>query len=298
MGSIDISPEFAEHLHRLGLRRFWDFFAYQGGEPVGGHPARYVTRVEFDGLRGYLKRENWVSWKCYLAGWWAGFGFVSKSRREWQVLQLLRKHGLPCPQPVAVGEANGKAFLFVQELPGMVDLHSYLIRNRDLAASVRRRLARSLGRTLARFHGAGFSHADLYAKHVFVDAANQTVQFIDFQRTRVRRHLSWRQRWRDLAALDATLSETLAAPMERLVCLAAYLQEAGSARRSRLLRRSVCAIALRSSQYQRRRKIQRMRSTPAPDRGVTLRRVVVHAAAPAVAGPDGDETPVASRERR
>ena len=46
----------------------------------------------------------------------------------------------------------------------------------------------------------------------------------DRERARWRRRVGWTRRWRDLAALDATLADDLATPRERLLALRAYLR--------------------------------------------------------------------------
>src|SRR5205807_933169 len=85
-----------------------------------------------------------------------------------------------------------------------------------------RALAARLCEALAAVHAAGVTHPDLYAKHVLVGAAG--VCFLDWARARRRWVLGWERRWRDLAALDATLADDLASPRERLACLRAYLR--------------------------------------------------------------------------
>ncbi len=71
-------------------------------------------------------------------------------------------------------------------------------------------------------HAAGFTHPDLYSKHVLVGPDGASVQFLDWQRSRRRLVLDARRRARDLAALHATLADDLARPRERLACLRGY----------------------------------------------------------------------------
>src|SRR5262249_60840594 len=75
----------------------------------------------------------------------------------------------------------------------------------------------------AQIHDAGFHHRDLYAKHILVDRSGEFC-CVDWQRSPRRGHVGWRQRWRDLAALHASLAEELASPPERLACLYVYLR--------------------------------------------------------------------------
>jgi tRNA A-37 threonylcarbamoyl transferase component Bud32 len=276
MTAVQTAPGLAADLHRQGLRTFRDYFDRAGGRVVGGHPARNVAYVELGRLAGFLKREFRTPWKDYLASWWAGFGFVSKSRREWRILRALQRCGIGCPQPVAVGEEGGRAFLLVRVLPDAVDLPTYLAQ--EVGPAERSTLARRLGAALARLHAAGFTHPDLYAKHVFVNLHDRSIAFIDFQRTRYRPRVSWRCRWRDLAALDASLSEELVPARERFACLAAYLRAAGALRRRRRFRQALRAIIRRTRHLLGRRKVRAMRKAcvlPADSTRVEFFRVVV-----------------------
>lgn len=253
--AVLIDPRLAPQLAARGWATFQSLFTEMASEEVRGHPSRTVCRFELGSWRGFLKRQHWIPWKDYLGSWWAGFGFVDRSRREWNTLLALRKHGLACPEPLAVGCKKGQSFLLVRELEGAVDLHTYLT-SQATTPSARQNLARKLGRMLARFHDAGFTHPDLYAKHVFIRRADGRVAFIDFQRTQHRPWISWRSRWRDLAALHASLGEALVTATDRLRCLRAYLKEAGAAWR---LRQGMVAIRRRTQRLLRRRKIKAMR---------------------------------------
>lgn len=256
MGNLLINPRYALHLWHQGLRAVPDFLRYAEGSIVGGHPTRDVAYVQFASLRGFLKRQYTLPWKDQLASWWAGFGWVSKSLREWRVLQELRAHGIGCPEPIATGESVAGAFLLVRALPDAVDLPTFLAQRLD--ANSRQDLFRRVGQAVAHLHGAGFSHPDLYAKHLFLHTQDGSVAFIDFQRTRRHRSLPWYARARDLAALDASLSHVLVSSRERLVCLQAYLERTTKATSRVLLRQLANAIALRSRHLLRRRKIRAM----------------------------------------
>ncbi len=220
MAFLEINPDYRDLLRRLGLLRAEDFLALPA-VIVCGHPDRNVAQVALGGVAAFLKREHRVPWKERLANAWSGFGWVSKSRREAATLRALRQAGVGCPDWIAVGEDDrGRAFLLLREVSGTVDLRHFL--QRLAPPRDRHRLARRLGRELARLHDAGFDHPDLYAKHVLVDPDDGTFHFLDWQRSR-RGRPSWRQRCRDLAALHATLADDLASPRERLACLRAYL---------------------------------------------------------------------------
>jgi tRNA A-37 threonylcarbamoyl transferase component Bud32 len=226
MAFLEINPAYRGLFLGLGLasaRAFTDLPALI----VSGHPGRNVARVPLGTVTAYLKREHCVTWKERLASAWAGFGWVSRSVREARTLQAAHAAGLPCPEWLACGEDNrGRAFLLAREVAGGVDLRTHLA---TAAVEARRRLARRLGAALARVHDAGFSHPDLYSKHVLV-RPDGWICFLDWQRSR-RGRVPWRQRHGDLAALHATLADDLATARDRLAILRAYLRRVSTPRR-------------------------------------------------------------------
>jgi Lipopolysaccharide kinase (Kdo/WaaP) family len=226
-----VNPAYRPLLERAGLLRVEDFLALPA-VIVCGHRHRHVAQLTLrDGasaVRFFLKRELRVPWKVYLSSAWAGFGWVTRSYREALLLRELHECGVPCPDWVAAGEdEGGQAFLLVRELPQTRELGQFL-RETEAAPGLRRRFVQRLGSELAKLHKAGFHHADLHSKHVLVGGDGETVHFLDWQRSRRFRFLSWRRRLSDLAALDATLDDALASPRERLRCLRAYLRASAS----------------------------------------------------------------------
>jgi tRNA A-37 threonylcarbamoyl transferase component Bud32 len=174
------------------------------------------------------------------------------------MLQRVQQAGIGCPEPIAVGEDDkGQAFLLLRALDDATELRRLLA---TLQSADRRQLARQLSEMLARIHAAGIDHPDLYSKHVLVRSGPSTgrftFHFLDWQRSRQRRALPWRRRFRDLAALDATLAPNLATPRERLLCLYAYLRRAGG------IRRAARAITRLSRRLQQRRRIREMHRLP------------------------------------
>ncbi len=224
MARLYINPRFRSFLSLQGLEKADDFLRLSG-VIYCGHPDRHVARLTLgqgaDAVPVFLKKEHRVRWRDRLANFWAGFGFVSKSWRERAMDQWLNKAGIDSPEVLAAGEKDGRAFFLVREVPGAVELRSFLEQNADPA--IRRRLARKLGKDLARMHAAGIDHPDLVSKHVLVQAETMGLWFLDWQRSRRPRRLSWACRCRDLAALDATLADNLATDRERLICLQSYL---------------------------------------------------------------------------
>jgi tRNA A-37 threonylcarbamoyl transferase component Bud32 len=265
MAFVEINPKYQDVLRRQGLVAAGQFLRLPA-VVISGHPDRHVAQVALgtgpDAVSAFLKREHRVWWRDRLAGGWAGFGFVSKSYREARVLQALERAGLPCPEWIAAGEdEHGRAFLLVRELTGFLDLRVFLER-RAATPAERSRLARRLGEALARLHAAGFDHPDLYAKHVLVHPDTGDFRFLDWSRSRRRRSVGRRRRWRDLAALHASLAEHLARPGERLACLLAYLRSAGQALDSRAVRRAVRSIQRQADVLLRRRHVREQHQPP------------------------------------
>jgi len=79
-------------------------------------------------------------------------------------------------------------------------------------------------------HETGFHQPDLYSKHLLVDADGSRVAIVDWQRGRHRDFVHWPQRYRDLAALHASLADNLATSRDRLACVRAYLNVAAPGR--------------------------------------------------------------------
>jgi tRNA A-37 threonylcarbamoyl transferase component Bud32 len=263
---MDINPDYRQFLEARGLaapERLLSLPALN----VGGHPDRQVSLVQLgDGptaINAFLKREHRVSWKVRLRNWWAGFGWTSNSIREARLLQDLRAAGIECPQTIAADEKNGgPAFVLVRQLPGAVDLRQFLRDWIPESHCQRRGFFRSVGQALARVHAADFNHPDLYSKHVVVDPSSRNVYFLDWQRARRWRRLSWRRRFHDLAALHATLADDLASPRDRLACLRGYF--GNNATTKAQLRRAITDIRCRAVRLLSRRRIRELRQMPLP----------------------------------
>jgi tRNA A-37 threonylcarbamoyl transferase component Bud32 len=204
LGRVEVHPRWRGFLVEQGLAFAEDFLQFRG-EIVSGHVRRHVLEMELNGFSGFLKKEHSVRWSDRLSNWWHGFGAVSKSIREGQLLQRLNALELPAPEWIAQAEWNGQAFLLIARVPEAVDLRIALGQMPRSAQSI---LAREIGEHLAKVHAAGFDHPDLYAKHVLVDRASWSITFIDWQRSRSYRQIPIRERARSLATLWATLPES------------------------------------------------------------------------------------------
>jgi tRNA A-37 threonylcarbamoyl transferase component Bud32 len=253
---VEINERYRKRLTAVGLATAADFLQLPG-PIISGHVNRNVARVEVDGLRGILKRAHRVAWRERLANALTGFGWISNCARESLILAAARSKGIVVPETIAVGDdGRGRAFLLVREFDGYVDLRQFAQDSRNGTGHDRKAFARALGVALAQIHQAGLTHPDLYAKHIYVHPVTRAIGFIDWQRSVVRATTTWKSRYRDLAALNATLAAHLAAPRERLRCLASYLRHVSSHSRSDSLRRAAKAIARRTQRLWCQRRIR------------------------------------------
>ncbi len=260
---LRVNPRYRPLFRRLGLTSPRAILS-QRAVIISGHPDRNVSRVTLgagpEAVSAFLKREHRIRWKQRLLNFFSGFGPVSLSQREADTLENLRHAGIGCPDWIAVGaDGYGRAFLLVEELSGCVDLRRYLA-DWTGSARERRRFALHLGETLGRMHNAGFAHRDLYAKHILVHPEDQSLHVLDWQRSPRPHHLSLRERWHDLAALDVTLAEELAGPRERSSCLYAYCRVANAGGQAR--EEALAAIRKQRRLLSQRRHIREARQLP------------------------------------
>jgi tRNA A-37 threonylcarbamoyl transferase component Bud32 len=264
---VEINPQFRDLLRSQRIHCPDDFINLPA-IIVSGHPDRHVGRVEIGShssrIVAYIKKEHRLPWRDRWTNAWHGFGWSSRSYRESLVLRAMRQLGVNCPEFVAVGEdGRGGAFLLVRELSQSLDLRVFLGAGHRPNARARNKLARELGETVARLHDAGFDHPDLYSKHLLVNSRNSSISLLDCQRSRKHADLPWRKRWQDLAALDATLTEELAAPRERLRCLRSYLKASlGHQAPALFFRKAATSIRHRAGRLLRHRHVREQRESP------------------------------------
>jgi tRNA A-37 threonylcarbamoyl transferase component Bud32 len=267
---LQVNPVHAAILHRAGLRLPADFLGL-AGDIIGGHPDRYVSRVQIRAgktiVDAFLKREHRAIYKERLVNWWLGFGPVAKSLREAIILRRAQAAGIGCADWLAAGQdSTGQAFILLLQFPGAVELREYLS---ELNGEKRARFCRRLGQELAKIHGAGLCHPDLCAKHILINSDDGSICFLDWQRARIVLKPLLAQCCRDLATIDATLNEVYVSERDRLRVLKAYL------RARDCQSKSLGTVAQRIRRYSihllERRRICRARHMSATPNPVTVR---------------------------
>jgi len=222
---ILIKPSKRALLLDEGVEKACDLFNKEGVR-VTGHgwkTGRHVSRISLGNGSastesfGFLKKE-------YAPSWIKSF-FVQSSGvlHEARILKALELEGIPAPLWLAVGKTSkGESFLLVDEIPDTVNLKTYLTEQRSRIQ--RKEVLRRLAWILARIHTLGFSHVDLYSKHILINPETRQVFLLDWQRSFRLSDLPWHNRAGNLARLHATLDEAILQPREKLAFLASYLE--------------------------------------------------------------------------
>jgi len=290
-----VNPRFERFVARHRLDDFHYVMRQLVGRRKRGHVDRDVHGLLLEDDAGprrvFLKREYKTSVRGRFMNWVAGFGRATRSRREWHVLRAMLDAGLGCAEPIIYAERGTLrpvGYIFLCEVEHSVPLVEFLTqRESRLGVRQRRQLAAHLGREVARLHEAGFTHPDLYSKHIFLsrchavdsdavaatvplapatdraaagvpDSADELprVSFLDLQRGGIRWSVPASLRAVDLAALDATIARELISSGDRLTFLLSYLSHA---RPTIDLRTFLAAIRARRRRVADRPKIRDMR---------------------------------------
>jgi len=121
----------------------------------------------------------------------------SPARREYENLQALAALGLPVPRALACHEEGSLSLVVMECFTPLVSLRERL----SAEPAQARALALPLLELVARFHGAGWYHRDLYLDHLVLVGRPERLALIDLERAR--RDRRPRPRWfvKDMAAL-------------------------------------------------------------------------------------------------
>lgn len=169
-------------------RGFWETRGTVTAAAAGRGGASFI---EADGrsmvLRHY-RRGGLVARISADRYWWRGAA-ETRSFVEWHLLYLMRRRGLPVPEPVAARYLlQGRSYtadLLMQRIPDTRSLATCVVKAPQSIS-----LWVSVGRCLRRFHMAGVCHADLNAHNILLDATDQ-VWVVDFDRARLRTPGLW-----------------------------------------------------------------------------------------------------------
>jgi lipopolysaccharide core heptose(I) kinase len=190
--------------------------------------ARHTAAFERGGRAFYVKAHAGVGWGEILKCWLQGKRAIVDAATEVRALERCAALGIPVPTLAAwgvVGRDPGsrRSFVVTEELDGAERASTLLAR--DPRPALRRALARRLGALVARLHGAGLAHRDLYLEHVFLrplPGGELELYLLDLHRTLPAAPERARWRVKDLGALWGSAVRVGAARSDALRFLRAY----------------------------------------------------------------------------
>lgn len=168
---------------------------------------RYPTIMFPDGKRGVVRQYSHGGLLRFFTG--DLFIFGARSFHELILTEEIRQSGIPTVKPIAaihqtLAPPFYRPYLLTLEVPSALNLVQYLaklgsIPNRD-ALLHKRKIIRSAGHLLRKFHRAGFYHRDLQLKNLLV--SGDEVLIIDFDRSYRKASLTPGERIKNLLRLN------------------------------------------------------------------------------------------------
>ncbi|MCH8150150.1 MAG: hypothetical protein IH987_19595 [Planctomycetes bacterium] len=189
-----------------------------------------------------------------------GTGTRSLAALEWTRMRQLAQDGIACVEPVAFGEElvggrERRSAILAKAVPGR-SLEScagdWTHTDRDRIRSVGRQVAT----IVAKLHGQGYIHRDLYLSHLFYDPSPDTadpVRLIDLQRILRNPRLIGRWVVKDLASLNYSVPAHLYSTADRLRWLKWYLDASKLDRSMKRLIHRIVGKTRRIARHDRRR---------------------------------------------
>ncbi len=159
------------------------------GQAMGRGDALFFNHAGHNLVLRHFRRGGFV--RHFIADRYPGVrASASRSFREWQLLAVMYRQGLPVPRPVAASFCPAGLFY-------RADLVTRQVEDvRPLSSIIQEQLPAelwiNLGATLRRFHNAQIYHADLNAHNILLDQQLQAT-LIDFDRGAIRTGQGWKQ---------------------------------------------------------------------------------------------------------
>jgi tRNA A-37 threonylcarbamoyl transferase component Bud32 len=232
-----VAAEYRDQLFDAEGLRLDEWLRAGRAQVVKNGPHRTVYRIVLPGLSCYLKHYRVADARA----WLRGLVRPSQARVEhWHALAAAQRL-VPTVVPLAVGEGGagllpGESFLITRSLEDTEPLNQFLATTLSSLAPnrrslIRQRLARELGRMIARMHDAGMVHRDLHAGNLLVRLEAEDVPrlfVIDLHAVAFGSALTWRASRANLVILNRWFV-LCAARSDRLRFWRAYCAERGPA---------------------------------------------------------------------
>lgn len=192
-------------LEELGLTTVEGADNFNSGKELRRYPEKSIVRFTTAGTTYFLKRYHYSRLSIFIRAALKWNFPVLSGVTEWQRLKQLEAIDFRVPKAIAAGLGGtlfrGLSFIVLEEMSGQSLETKLQEANPRFTLRRKRRLARTLGQWIRRFHDAGFCHKDLYLCHIFV-TEEDILGLLDCERI-----CHWPtgvpQRWiiKDLAAL-------------------------------------------------------------------------------------------------
>jgi hypothetical protein len=275
LNDLTVNSEFAQRLRSAGIDSLEALFQLEGDrlDKPGLAPWRQRLRVHL-GSRGsppmvaYLKRYVDPPAAATRQVARASNGPRSLAEHEWRSMVQLARDGIHAVQPIAfghqlIGRRERRSAVLTAAVPGE-SLEALAARWTLDDRSFVQSLIRPLADLVARFHGLGYVHRDLYLSHIFLDRGrpvDEAFRLIDVQRVMRPRWRSGRWIVKDLAALNFSAPRRLVSRTDRVRWLKHYLQTAKLDAAARRLAYRVLGKTLSIQRHERSRVLSG-RATP------------------------------------
>jgi tRNA A-37 threonylcarbamoyl transferase component Bud32 len=197
----EVAPECGDRLIGPDGLRLEEWLQSGQAQVIKTGAQRVVYRVALPGLSFYVKHNRLAD----LRAWLRQLVRPAKARIEYLRALAVAARRVPTVVPLALGERRSgvgpsDSFLITRSLDGAEPLNTFI--DRELRAlpprrqaRVRHRLARELGKLIARMHDAGIVHNDLHPGNLLIrlDADDRPALYlIDLHAVHLRRPLGWR----------------------------------------------------------------------------------------------------------
>lgn len=276
LGDLTVVPDMVDQLRAAGLTSLDALFRV-APDQVLNKPGLSVWRERLritlpdssgrqpstPPLTAYLKRYIRPPRRAYRGLKSPHPRYRSLAAMEWAWLHVLQQSGFPAPLPIAFGEEmrgprETRSALLIAAVPGeSLERLAPTLESRDRTRILA--LLNPVAELVARFHGLGLVHRDLYLAHIFADEASDSkgppsLHLIDA--ARIFRPGIMPRRWiaKDIAALAYSTPRALVSTIDRARWLRSYLGTRRLGREGRRLWYHVDGKVRRIARHDQRRR--------------------------------------------
>jgi tRNA A-37 threonylcarbamoyl transferase component Bud32 len=145
----------------------------------------------------------------------------SRALKSWVAAHGLRVRGFLTPEPLALSEERkggilSRSLLLSEYLQGVEELNDYILKNFDTPLSPegkrkKRRFVEHLSEEIRRLHESGIFQHDLKSNNILVKEKDDDWQFffIDLDRIKFKKELSYQERVKNLAQINASVADCI-----------------------------------------------------------------------------------------